>query len=153
MNNIQIDFELLPNAYNSVLQTLSREHPNYIRNGARAVNREVVRNVKKELAQRGYSPHKPESFGDAGYMGKGNVSQAMNKDLSGKIWFSKNYYHMKFIEYGADVKWRHKRGNFTLPAKPALFPKAEEYWNTGKASQIIEQYLQKQYDKLTGGKN
>ena len=149
---MNFDFELVTSDFDRKLKTLAREHPNYIRNGARAVNREVVKNVKKELAQRGYLPHNPQSFGDAGYLGQGNVNQAINKDLSGKIWFSKNYYHMKFVEYGANVKWRHKRGNFTLPARPVLNPKAKEYWESDKATDIIEKYLQMQYDRLTGGK-
>lgn len=152
MSNTFIDFQLLTSDFERKFRTLARDNPKYIRNGARAVNRAVVRDVKRELAQRGYSPHKPESFGDAGYNGKGNVSQAINPDLSGKIWFSKNYYHMKFTEYGANVRWRQKRGNFVLPPRPALGPKAKAYWETGKAPQIIENYLQQQYNKTFGGK-
>lgn len=151
------DFELVTKDFDRKIQKLAKEHPSYIRSGAKAVNREVVKNTKKELAQRGYSPHKPMSFGDAGYLGisdKGekNVSQNVFKDLSGKIYYASNYYHMRFIEYGANVKWRHKRGNFVLPARPSLHPKADEYWKTDKAVRIIERYLQNRYDKLTGGK-
>lgn len=132
------------------LKQLAKDNPKFIKGGARAVNREVIKQLKRELASRGYLPHKAESFGDAGYLGKKNIASAVNKDLSVKIWYSKNYYQMKFNEYGAHVRWRHKRGDFILPGRPSLNPKAKEYWETGKAAEIIEKYLQQQYNKLMG---
>lgn len=151
-SGISYDVTLDTSDFDKKMQEFGREHPNFIKAGMRAVNRQVVKEVKKELRERGYLAHNPQSFGDAGYLGKGNVSFAVNKDLSAKIWFSSNYYHMKFQEYGAHVTWRHKRGDFTIPARPSLNTKAKEYWETGKASQIIEAELQKKYDKTMGDK-
>lgn len=151
-SGVSFDVTLDTSDFDKKMQTFGREHPNYIKAGMRAVNRQVVKDVKNELRARGYLPHNPKSFGDAGFMGKGNVTFAVNKDMSAKIWFSKNYYHMKFIEYGANVRWKNKRGSFNIMARPSLTVKAKNYWETGKASQIIEKELQKKYDKLMGDK-
>lgn len=152
MSNLNIDFQLISQDFDSKLKRLTKENPGIIRAGARSVNRAVIKDVKREFASRGYLPHKAESWGDAGFQGKGNVAQDVHKDLSAKIWFSSAMYHYKFVEYGANVKWRHRRGNFTLLPKPALTPIADEYWQTDKAAKVIEAYAQKQYDKINGGK-
>lgn len=144
---------------------LIKEHPNYIRNAAKTVNREVIKDVKRVMQSRGYLAHKPMSWGDAGFRGKGNIYQDVNKDLSGKLWFSSRAYHLKFVEYGANVRPQHKKyltfkidgqfyksEGFTLPAQPLLQPTADSYWKTDKAKNVMEKYLQKQYDKLTGAK-
>lgn len=151
-SGVSYDVTLDTSDFDKKMKEFGREHPNYIKAGMRAVNRQVVKEVKNELRARGYLAHNPQSFGDAGFMAKGNVSFAVNKDMSAKIWFARNYYHMKFVEYGANVRWKNKRGSFNIMAKPSLTVRAKEYWETGKASDIIEKELQKKYDKVMGEK-
>ena len=146
--------------FDSKFDTLLAERPSVAAAGMRKVNQQIIRDVKRECAGRGYLTHKPMSFGDAGYLK--NIKQYANKDFSGKIVFKKNAYHYKFIEYGANVTPRHKfiifkigdifyrSYGFNLPARPLLKPISDSYWKGDKAKSIMEEEIQKKYDKIMG---
>lgn len=155
----QIEFKIDSLDYNKKIKELIDARPRMARGAMRKVNQQIVREVKREAAGRGYMAVKPMPFGEAGY--RANTKQFSNKDFSGKIVFLKNAYHLKFIEYGATVKPRHgkyltfkvgdnfyKTEGFTIQAQPLIQPIADSYWRNGKADAIMEQYLQQQYDKI-----
>ena len=141
------------------LENFNKQVPNVAQRLMKSVNAEVKRKIKQEAKSRGYKGKKSQSWGDSGYTH--NLKSYQNKDFSAKIMMAKPAFYYRFIEYGANVrpkngkflafkigkKWVRSKG-FTYPAKPLIYPIANSIWGTNKASQIMEQQLQKELDKL-----
>lgn len=155
------DFPTIELDYKALKKELSEfdsKMPGVARRLMRAVNREVKKAVKKEARSRGYLAHKNMEWGDAGYTK--NIFTYANKDYTGKIMMGKNAFQYKFLEYGANVRPKngdfltfkigdqfYKSKGFTLPANPLIYPIANGYWGTSKASAIMEAEMQKIMDK------
>ena len=157
MANLTIDFDT--EELQKVLKDFGKDAPKIARSAMAAVNRKVVRAVKREAHARNYAPSKEMPYGDGGI--DGNLFQFANRDFTGKIMIGSNAFQYKFVEYGADVRPRkgkllffkidgefHATKGFTLPARPILKPTAEKIWQGSQASEILDKTIDKQLKKL-----
>lgn len=157
MANLSVDFDT--QELQEILKNFSEDAPKIARNAMAAVNRKVVRAVKREAIARGYESHKEMPWGNAGI--SDNVFQFANRDFTGKIMIGQNAFQYTFVEYGADVRPRHGKylffkldgefhatKGFTLPARPLLKPAAERIWQGSEGSEILDKTIDKQIKKL-----
>lgn len=151
---IQLDYKEL---YKELTE-FDKQMPNSAIKLMRAVNNEVRKQIRKTARSRGYKAHKQMQWGDAGY--SSNIIVFANRDFTGKVMMSNNAFHYRFLEFGADVLPRHgkyltfkigdnwyKSEGFHLDARPLVYPVADSYWKTSKASQIMEQKFQEIMNK------
>ena len=139
------------------LEQYNKDMPNVAVRLMRAVNKEAIKEIKKEAKSRGYKSKKAMPYGEAGYTK--TIKGYANKNYTGKIMVTKNAYWWTFIEYGANIqprgkyltfkiggKW-YKSTGFILPARPIIRPNAERIWGTDRASKIMEVQMQKEIAK------
>lgn len=152
--NVELDYKSLKKQ----LEEFDRKMPNSSKKLMAKVNREVVKQLRREASSRGYKAHNKKSWGDAGY--QPNFDQYAFNNYTGEIFIKSNAFHYRFIEFGSDVKpkkhkyltfkyngqW-YKSEGFHLQANPILEPIANSIWATSKANEIMDAELQRIMDK------
>lgn len=161
-NNAIFSINLDNSQFESEMNAMIAEMPKIAKKMMRAVNKVVKKHVKTETRARGYLNTKQMSFGEASI--SKNIMSFENDDFTGKLMIGRNAFHARFIEYGATPKPKHnkylifqidgewkKSAGFTIPANPFLTPIANAVWNGNEASEIMDNTLQKELDRIFKG--
>lgn len=141
------------------LDNFEKQMPGVARKLMASLNRAVIKQVKNEARSRGYKAHRPEPWGDAGFIK--NVKQKTKKNYESRIFIHRDAFVYNFIEFGAYVPERtvitHRTSvngveytqtqtlrGFSIQARPLLYPIADSFWKTSKGTAI----MQAEFDKL-----
>lgn len=138
------DYDLISIDYKDVermLEQFDLKTPTWARTLMQAVNRVAIKKIKQESKSRGYSAHHQQVWGDSGY--QKNATSYANKDFSGKITMKRNAFYYRFIESGANVSWKNKKGNFYYKPKPFIKPISSDVWKNESSA-----IMQKKYEQL-----